>query len=111
MRLLTYQAITLTPQSTLEIIEDVLKVIKTPILIGDPQNIQNSCATAGEASTNTATTMSKSKLQKERRLTKSLKRSTRKKWKKLEKTKAMEFEEIDHDEESTDADTDINYNI
>ena len=71
------QATTLTPQSPLEIIEDVLKVIKTPVLIGNLQNIKNSCATAGEASTNTATTMSKSKLQKERRLTKSLKRSAR----------------------------------
>ena len=55
--------------------------------------------------------MSKSKLQKERRLAKSLKRSARKKRKKLEKTKAMEFEETDREEEGTDSDTDINYNI
>ena len=104
-------ATTLNPQSPLEIIEDVLKVIKTQILIGKPQNIQNSCATASESSTNTATTMSKSKLQKERRLAKSLKRSARKKRKKLEKTKAMEFEETEREEEGTDTDTDINYNI
>ena len=67
------QAFSLTPQNPLEIIEDVLRVIKTPIPSGKPQNIQNSCASAGESSTNTATTMSKSKLQKERRLAKSLK--------------------------------------
>ena len=34
-----------------------------------------------------------------------------KKWKKLEKTKAMEFEDNDREEESTETDTDINYNI
>ena len=73
----------LTPQSPLEIIEDALKVIRTPILIRNSQNIQNSYATSAEASTITAIEMSKSKLQKERRLTKSLKRSARKKRKKL----------------------------
>ena len=38
-------------------------------------------------------------------------RSARKKRKKLEETKAMEFEETEREEEGTDTDTDIKYNI
>ena len=39
------------------------------------------------------------------------KRSARKKRKKLERTKAKEFEENDREEESYEADTDMNYKI